>query len=103
MVRTQVLKLMSTLKLNGMRSAYDEVTSKGTKRQHEPPQIVGDLLQSEIVEKQVRSIRYQLSIAKLRWQKTSTTSTLPTSPSMNPWCGNRQEPSGYRDCPFAHP
>ncbi|MDP9591513.1 UNVERIFIED_ORG: DNA replication protein DnaC [Shinella zoogloeoides] len=35
------------------------------KRQHEPPHIVGDLLQSEIAEKQARSIRYQLSIAKL--------------------------------------
>jgi DNA replication protein DnaC len=37
----------------------------GIKRQHEPPQIVGDLLQSEIAEKQARSIRYQLTIAKL--------------------------------------
>ncbi|MEO9340983.1 IS21-like element helper ATPase IstB [Mesorhizobium sp. SB112] len=65
MERTQVLELMSTLKLYGMRSAYDEVMGKGIKRQHEPPRIVGDLLQSEIAEKQARSIRYQLSIAKL--------------------------------------
>ncbi len=65
MERTQVLELMSTLKLYGMRSAYDEVMSNGIKRQHEPPRIVGDLLQSEIAEKQARSIRYQLSIAKL--------------------------------------
>ena len=65
MDRTQVLELMSTLKLYGMRSAYDEVMGNGIKRQHEPPHIVGDLLQSEIAEKQARSIRYQLSIAKL--------------------------------------
>ncbi|MDH1271668.1 IS21-like element helper ATPase IstB, partial [Rhizobium pusense] len=65
MERTQVLELMSTLKLYGMRSAYDEVMGNGIKRQHEPPHIVGDLLQSEIAEKQARSIRYQLSIAKL--------------------------------------
>ncbi|NTC85740.1 IS21-like element helper ATPase IstB [Agrobacterium tumefaciens] len=65
MERTQVLELMSTLKLYGMRSAYDEVMSNGIKRQHEPPHIVGDLLQSEIAEKQARSIRYQLTIAKL--------------------------------------
>jgi hypothetical protein len=65
MERTQVLNLMSTLKLYGMRSAYDEVMGNGIKRQHEPPRIVGDLLQSEIAEKQARSIRYQLSIAKL--------------------------------------
>jgi DNA replication protein DnaC len=48
-----------------MRSAYDEIMGNGIKRQHEPPRIVGDLLQSEIAEKQARSIRYQLSIAKL--------------------------------------
>lgn len=65
MERTQVLELMGTLKLYGMRSAYDEVMENGIKRQHEPPRIVGDLLQSEIAEKQARSIRYQLSIAKL--------------------------------------
>ena len=65
MERTQVLELMGTLKLYGMRSAYDEVMGNGIKRQHEPPRIVGDLLQSEIAEKQARSIRYQLSIAKL--------------------------------------
>lgn len=65
MERTQVLELMSTLKLYGMRSAYDEIMGNGIKRQHEPPHIVGDLLQSEIAEKQARSIRYQLSIAKL--------------------------------------
>ena len=56
---------MGTLKLYGMRSAYDEVMAAGIKRQHEPPRIVGDLLQSEIAEKQARSIRYQMTVAKL--------------------------------------
>jgi DNA replication protein DnaC len=65
MERTQILDLMSSLKLYGMRSAYDEVMAAGIKRQHEPPRIVGDLLQSEIAEKQARSIRYQMTIAKL--------------------------------------
>lgn len=32
MERTQVLKLMSTLKLYGMRSAYDEIMASGIKR-----------------------------------------------------------------------
>jgi DNA replication protein DnaC len=65
MERTQVLDLMGTLKLYGMRSAYDEVMATGIKRQHEPPRIVGDLLSAEIAEKQARSIRYQLTVAKL--------------------------------------
>lgn len=65
MERTQILDLMGTLKLYGMRSAYDEIMTSGIKRQHEPPRIVGDLLQSEIAEKQARSIRYQMTVAKL--------------------------------------
>ena len=65
MERTDVLELMSTLKLYGMRAAYDEVMATGIKRRHEPPRIVGDLLSAEIAEKQARSIKYQLTIAKL--------------------------------------
>jgi DNA replication protein DnaC len=65
MERTQVLELMGNLKLYGMRSAYDEVMAAGIKRQHEPPRIVGDLLSAEIAEKQARSIKYQLTVAKL--------------------------------------
>ncbi len=52
MERTQVLDLMGTLKLYGMRGAYDEVMANGIKRQHEPPRIAGDLLSAEISEKQ---------------------------------------------------
>lgn len=65
MERSQILDMMGTLKLYGMRSAYDETMAAGIKRQHEPPRIVGDLLQSEIAEKQARSIKYQITIAKL--------------------------------------
>ncbi len=43
----------------------DEVLVTGIKRQHEPPRIVDDLKKSEIAEKQVRSIRYRLTITKL--------------------------------------
>jgi IstB-like ATP binding protein len=65
MERTDVLELMATLKLYGMRAAYDEVMTTGIKRRHEPPRIVGDLLSAEIAEKQARSIKYQLTVAKL--------------------------------------
>src|SRR6202045_358038 len=65
MERTDILELMATLKLYGMRAAYDEVMATGIKRRHEPPRIVGDLLSAEIAEKQARSIKYQLTIAKL--------------------------------------
>src|ERR1051326_3781937 len=65
MERSDVLELMATLKLYGMRAAYDEVMATGIKRRHEPPRILGDLLSAEIAEKQARSIKYQLTIAKL--------------------------------------
>jgi DNA replication protein DnaC len=65
MQRTQVLDLMGNLKLYGMRSSYDEIMATGIKRQHEPPRIVGDLLSAEIADKQARSIKYQMTIAKL--------------------------------------
>ena len=65
MERTDILALMGELKLFGMRAAYDEVMASGIKRQHEPPRIVGDLLKAEIAEKQARSIKYQMTIAKL--------------------------------------
>lgn len=65
MHRSEIFELMGALKLYGMRAAYDEVMASGIKRQHEPPHIVGDLLKAEIAEKQARSIKYQLTIAKL--------------------------------------
>jgi DNA replication protein DnaC len=65
MERTQVLELMGMLKLYGMRSAYDEIMGTALKRQHEPPRIVGDLLSAEVSEKQARSIKYQLTAARL--------------------------------------
>jgi len=48
-----------------MRTAYDEIITAAIKRQHEPQQIIGDLLTAEISEKQARSIKYQMTIAKL--------------------------------------
>src|SRR4029077_15661835 len=63
MERSQLFDLMGELKLYGMKAAFDEATA--IKRQHEPQRIVGDLLNAEINEKQARSIKYQLTIAKL--------------------------------------
>jgi DNA replication protein DnaC len=65
MERTELFDLMGELKLYGMKAAFDEVMATAVKRQHEPQRIVGDLLKAEISEKQARSIRYQLTIAKL--------------------------------------
>ncbi|HVO26423.1 MAG TPA: IS21-like element helper ATPase IstB [Candidatus Margulisiibacteriota bacterium] len=65
MERTELLDLMNELKLYGMKAAFDEVMATAVKRQHEPQRIIGDLLHAEISEKQARSIKYQLTIARL--------------------------------------
>ncbi len=46
-------------------AGYDKIMATSIKRSHEPPRIVGDLLQAEVAEKQERSIKYQISTAKL--------------------------------------
>jgi DNA replication protein DnaC len=56
MERTEVLDMMG---------AYDETLATALKRSHEPQRFVGDLLKAEISEKQARSIKYQLTVAKM--------------------------------------
>jgi DNA replication protein DnaC len=65
MERSQILETMSGLKLFGMKAAYDEIIATAVRRQHEPQRIVGDLLAAEIAEKQARSIKYQMTVARL--------------------------------------
>jgi DNA replication protein DnaC len=65
MERSEILTAMGELKLYGMKAAFDEIITTAVKRQHEPQRIVGDLLTAEITEKQARSIKYQVTIAKL--------------------------------------
>lgn len=124
MERTDILALMGELKLYGMRAAYDEVMASGIKRQHEPPRIVGDLLKAEIAEKQARSIKYQMTIAKLPLAKdldgfafagTPINEALVRDLSNGGFLaeqrnavliggtGTRQKPSCHRDCQGLHP
>ena len=65
MERSEILATMADLKLYGMKAAYDEIITTAIKRTHEPQRVVGDLLAAEIAEKQARSIKYQITLAKL--------------------------------------
>jgi DNA replication protein DnaC len=71
---------MAELKLYGMKAAFDEIITTAVKRQHEPQHVVGDLLTAEITEKQARSIRYQISIAKLPLAKDIDDFTFDDAP-----------------------
>ena len=65
MERSTILATMGELKLFGMRSAFDQLITTAVKRQHEPQRVIGDFVAAEIAEKQARSIKYQVAIAKL--------------------------------------
>ena len=80
MERSEILTAMVELKLYGMKAAYDEIITTAVKRQHEPQHVVGDLLTAEITEKQARSIRYQITIAKLPLAKEINDFTFDDTP-----------------------
>lgn len=65
MERHEVIELMKELKLYGMRSSFDEILANGIKREHPVQQIIADLLKAEIAEKQARSVKYQMTTARL--------------------------------------
>ena len=65
MERHEILEMMGTLQLAGMRAAYDEIVSAGVKRQQGVERVIGALLKAEIAAKHARSINYQMGIAKL--------------------------------------
>jgi len=80
MERSDILAAMAELKLYGMKAAFDEIITTAVKRQHAPQHIVGDLLTAEISEKQARSIRYQISSAKLPLAKDVEEFLFPDTP-----------------------
>jgi DNA replication protein DnaC len=78
--RHDLLALMTSLKLAGMRAAYDDVMREAVKRQRSVQQILGDLLTAEVTEKKARSIRYQLGAAKLPLAKELSEFDFAASP-----------------------
>ena len=64
MERHEVIALLKALKLHGMVSTFAETISRGIKQQQSAEEILGILCQAEAVERRVRSIRYQLGVAR---------------------------------------
>lgn len=80
MQRHELIDLLGQLKLAGMRMHFDDVVAPGRKRQRPFEVIFGELLCAEIADKQARSIRYQLGIAKLPLAKELTEFAFDDSP-----------------------
>jgi DNA replication protein DnaC len=80
MERSEILELMSQLRLTGMRAAYDEIVTTSVKRSQGIERVIGALLQVEIAAKQARSINYQMGLAKLPLVKELAELDLEASP-----------------------
>lgn len=69
MPRHELIETLRTLKLYGMAAAYDEAVVQGSRRKQTLEEMLGALCQAEMAERKIRSIRYQMGIARLPVQK----------------------------------
>lgn len=63
-LRDRLMEALGTLGLYGMKATFDEILASGIKSRATPDKILCDLLEAELAERQVRSIRYRMSLAK---------------------------------------
>jgi DNA replication protein DnaC len=63
-LRDRLMEAIGTLGLYGMKATFDEILAAGIKSRATPDKIICDLLEAELAERQVRSIRYRMSLAK---------------------------------------
>ena len=63
-LRDRLMEAMGTLGLYGMKATFDEVLAAGIKSRATPEKILLDLLETELAERKVRSIRYRMGLAK---------------------------------------
>lgn len=64
MLRERIITALGVLSLYGMRSVIDEVLAAGIKQRSTPERILLDLLEAELAERQAKSIRYRMGLAK---------------------------------------
>ena len=108
MERHEVLAMMTALKLAGMRAAYDDILADGLKRRHPVQQIIGTLLQTEVADKQARSIKYQMASACLSstWSTTSRPSSAPdarAAPQTSSSAATSSSSTNSATCPSPRP
>lgn len=65
MKRSDVMTLLTGLGMRGMKAAYDELVADARRSGHGIEWLLGSLLEAEVADKRARSIKYQLTIAKL--------------------------------------
>jgi len=63
-LRDRLLEAMGKLGLSGMKATLDEILAAGVKSRATPEKIILDLLEAEVAERRIRSIRYRMGLAK---------------------------------------
>jgi len=63
-LRDRIMAAIGTLGLYGMKVTFDEILAAGIKSRATPEKIICDLLEAEMVERKVRSIRYRMGLAR---------------------------------------
>ena len=69
MRRHELIEMLNTLKLYGMAGSYDEAVVQGIRRKQTIEEILATLCKAETAERKVRSIRYQMRLARFPVQK----------------------------------
>ena len=69
MLRESILNRLKELRLEGMRSAYDETLAVGHKRGDTAEKLLLTLLEAEVTERSARSMHYRLTQARFPIQK----------------------------------
>jgi DNA replication protein DnaC len=69
MLRESILSRLKELRLEGMRSAYDETLALGHKRGDTTEKLLLTLLEAEVTERSARSLSYRLGQARFPIQK----------------------------------
>jgi len=64
MKRADCFALLEELKLPAMAQAWDEVVTDGIARKRSTTEIIGRLLQTELTQRQLRSVQYRIAKAK---------------------------------------
>ena len=80
MLRERILKAMAELQLNGMRSAFDELSAISHKRRDNAEKFLLSLLEAEQTEREVRSMRYRLGQARFPVMKELESFDFSASP-----------------------
>lgn len=79
-LRDRLLEAINILGLYGMKATIDEILAAGVKSRATPEKILCDLLEAEMAERKVRSIRYRMSLARFPVDKDLDRFDFPGSP-----------------------